>query len=203
MKIFTIVGGVNGAGKSSLTGVLKAERSDLGYIIDVDRIAFENQGDNLKAARIAISRINSFIKRGITFTQETTLSGHMVEKTISKAKDANYDIHLFYVGLSSSEESIRRIKNRVEKGGHNIPTEDVVRRFNHRFEDLIRILPYCDEVKFYDNENRFDNIAEYRNGEIIYKSDYRPAWLSELQEQLDQINNMVMDDGQEQNELDL
>lgn len=203
MKVYTIVGGVNGAGKSSLTGVLKAERNDLGQIIDVDRIAAENNGDNYRAARIAIAKMERFIKHGITFTQETTLSGHMVERTIIKAKNANYDIHLFYVGLSSAEESIRRIKNRVEKGGHDIPTEDVKRRFSHRFDDLIRVLPYCDEVKFYDNENRFDNIAEYRNGEIIFKSDYKPNWLTDLQEQLEQKDNMVMESDLELHELDL
>jgi len=195
MRVYTIVGGVNGAGKSSLAGVLRAERNDLGIIIDVDKIALENQGDNYKAARIAISKINYFIERGITFTQETTLSGHMVEHTIQKAKKADYDIHLFYVGLASAEESIRRIKNRVEKGGHNIPVEDVLRRYKNRFDDLVRILPYCDEVKFYDNENRFDNVAEYRNGEIILKSDYKPQWLNELQEQLNQNENLILDQG--------
>ena len=41
MKVYTVIGGVNGAGKSSLTGVLKAERSDLGRIIDVDKLASE------------------------------------------------------------------------------------------------------------------------------------------------------------------
>ena len=194
MRVYTVVGGVNGAGKSSLTGVLKAERNDLGYIIDVDKIAFENNRDNYKAARIAISKINNFLKHGITFTQETTLSGHMVERTIMKAKSFDYDIHLFYVGLSSAEESLKRIKNRVEKGGHDIPTEDVIRRYRTRFDTLIKILPFCDEVKFYDNENRFDNIAEYRNGEIIYKSDYKPLWLSELQEQLDDIDNLILDE---------
>lgn len=30
MKIYTIIGGVNGVGKSSLTGVLKDSRTDLG-----------------------------------------------------------------------------------------------------------------------------------------------------------------------------
>ena len=39
MKLYTIIGGVNGCGKSSLTGALKAERSDLGLIIDVDKLA--------------------------------------------------------------------------------------------------------------------------------------------------------------------
>jgi predicted ABC-type ATPase len=186
MKIYTIIGGVNGAGKSSLTGVLRAERSDLGYIIDVDKLAAKEGGDNLKAARIAIARIHRFIDDGITFSQETTLSGHMVERTIREAKDHDYLIHLFYVGLSSAEESIRRIQNRVEKGGHDIPTEDVIRRYSERFPSLARILPYCDEVKFYDNENQFCNVAEFRNGELTYKSDYKPQWITEFQEYLTQ-----------------
>ena len=37
MKTYTIVGGVNGVGKSSLTGVLKSRTTDLGVIVDVDR----------------------------------------------------------------------------------------------------------------------------------------------------------------------
>lgn len=41
MQIYTIIGGVNGCGKSSLTGALKAERSDLGLIIDVDKAALQ------------------------------------------------------------------------------------------------------------------------------------------------------------------
>ena len=37
MSIFTIIAGVNGVGKSSLTGLLKGERSDLGIIVDVEK----------------------------------------------------------------------------------------------------------------------------------------------------------------------
>jgi len=38
MKIYTIIGGVNGVGKSSFTGVLKSRTTDLGVIVDVDKI---------------------------------------------------------------------------------------------------------------------------------------------------------------------
>lgn len=39
MKTYTIIAGVNGAGKSSLTGVLRQEMNDLGVIVDVDKLA--------------------------------------------------------------------------------------------------------------------------------------------------------------------
>lgn len=40
MQVYTIIAGVNGAGKSSLTGALKAERNDLGQIIDEVSLAY-------------------------------------------------------------------------------------------------------------------------------------------------------------------
>ena len=44
MKIYTMIGGVNGVGKSSFTGVLKEWSTDLGTIVDVDRITAELGG---------------------------------------------------------------------------------------------------------------------------------------------------------------
>lgn len=180
MKIYTIIAGVNGAGKSSLTGALKAERNDLGQIIDVDKITASLGGRAIEGGKVAIHKINDCMERGISFTQETTLSGVRTEKTIQRAKEAGYYIRLYYIGISSAEESIKRIENRVAKGGHDIPSEDVHRRFTGRFESLVRVLPYCDEVALFDNENGFVEVAEYTNGELIFKGNYRPVWLLEL-----------------------
>ena len=89
-------------------------------------------------------------------------------------------ISLFYVGISSVEESIIRIANRVRKGGHNISTEDVLRRYKGRFEAFGHVLPYCDEITFYDNENGFVKVAELKNSRFCYTNGYRPKWLLEL-----------------------
>ena len=180
MKIYTIIGGVNGCGKSSLTGALKAERRDLGVIIDVDKLAAELGGDNLEAGRAAIKKIDDCLSRGISFTQETTLAGRKTEQTIKRARDLGYTIRLYYIGLNSANECLKRIENRVAKGGHDIPAEDVTRRFKGRFASLLRILPYCDEVTLFDNDHGFIEVAEYVNGELLPKGDYRPAWLREL-----------------------
>ena len=184
MKIYTIIGGVNGVGKSSLSGVLSAESSELGVIIDTDKITAENGGDRIKGGKIAIERINNCLEKGINFTQETTLSGVRTLKTIQKARELNYFIRLYYVGISSSDESISRIANRVSKGGHNIPPEDVKRRYAKRFDDLIKILPYCNEAVFFDNENGFIEKAEYRNGTLITKGEKIPEWIKELEQKL-------------------
>ena len=185
MKTYTIIGGVNGVGKSSFTGLLKEQRSDLGIIIDVDRITAELGGNALAGGKAALKKIQDCMDKGISFTQETTLSGRRTEATARQVKDMGYRVRLFYIGLDSAEESLSRIENRVKRGGHDIPRDDVIRRFSGRWEAVAKVLPYCDEADFYDNDNGFVLVAEYRNGELRTIGTRRPAWLIELQEYLD------------------
>lgn len=184
MKIYTIIGGVNGVGKSSFTGVLKSRTTDLGIIVDVDKITAQVGGGTLEGGKAAIRIMEDCIARGVSFTQETTLSGYRIEKTAKRLKEEGYYIRLYYVGLDTAEESKRRIANRVARGGHNINTEDVDRRFAGRWEAVKKILPYCDEAVFYDNDNGFVQVATYRNGELILEGEYRPNWIVELSEGL-------------------
>lgn len=184
MKLYTIIGGVNGCGKSSLTGALKAERSDLGLLIDVDKLAAQ-LGSPVEGGKAAVRKIDECLEKGISFTQETTLSGARTERTIRRAKERGYTIRLYYIGLDTMEESLGRIANRVAKGGHDIPKADVERRFSTRFADVLRVLPYCDEARFFDNDNGFVEVAEYRNGELIPRVSNPPRWLLELMGRVD------------------
>ncbi|MCD7845992.1 MAG: hypothetical protein LUG57_09140 [Oscillospiraceae bacterium] len=180
MKTYTIVGGVNGTGKSSLTGSLKAQTRDLGAIIDIDKITAEAGASPLAGGRLALGRIWSCLERGVCFTQESTLSGHFVAKTAREAVERGYYVRLYYVGLDSVEESVSRIANRVARGGHDIDADIVRRRFAARWPSLAAVLPYCNEALFFDNDNGFVEVAEYRNGELLPKGDRRPQWLREL-----------------------
>ena len=167
MNQYTIIAGVNGTGKSSLRGVLEGQGVNLGHIIDPDQIAKKHQMDTIKAGRQALAEIDGCLRRNSSFTQETTLSGHRIEKNLQQARRQGYYIVLYYIGLSSAQESLLRIENRVRKGGHDIPSDK-------------RVFPYCDEVIFYDNENGFVKVAEYKNSQLNFYGDYRPDWLEDF-----------------------
>ena len=184
MRTYTIIGGVNGVGKSSFTGILKEQRSDLGILIDVDKITAELGGNALAGGKAALKKIRDCIDRGISFTQETTLSGRHTESTARELVEKGYRVRLYYIGLDSAEESVSRIANRVKRGGHDIPTQDVERRFAGRWEAVAKVLPYCEEAEFYDNDNGFVMVAEYRNGELRTVGSVVPGWLRELREYL-------------------
>lgn len=184
MKMYTIVGGVNGVGKSSFTGVLKERTTDLGVIIDVDKMTAELGGNILSGGRAALKKIRECIDKKVSFTQETTLSGYKTEATAKEVKELGYHVRMFYVGLDTVEESLQRIENRVKRGGHDIPRDDVTRRFDGRWDAVAKVLPYCDEAEFYDNDNGFVKVAEYRNGEFRRIGTNTCTWVDDLGEYL-------------------
>ena len=47
---------------------------------------------------------------------------------------------------------------------------------------LERVLPLCDEVVFYDNENGFVKVAEIKNNTFYYTNGYRPDWIMEVEQ---------------------
>ena len=179
-----LVAGLDGTGKSSLRGVLEGQNVLLGHIIDADVIAKENNFDNIKAGKKAIEEIDYCLDNNISFTQETTLAGHRTVRTIKQARKQGYYVTMYYVGLNSMEESINRIANRVRKGGHSIPSDDVKRRFDRRIKSLGSVLPLCDEVIFYDNENGFVKVAEIKNNKFQYSNGYKPQWIVDYKESL-------------------
>lgn len=94
MKELIIIAGVNGTGKSSFLGILKSQ----------GLINFCSEKE-----------IDGCIERGESVTQETTLSGHRIKRTVTTAKEKGYKITLYYIGLNTKYESIFRIENRVKR----------------------------------------------------------------------------------------
>lgn len=181
MKYYTIIAGVNGVGKSTMTGLLTTQLHNMGIILDADIISRnQRQGSIISSGKAVLKKIDECLEKRICFTQETTLAGHSILKTVQRASSLDYLIRLYYVGVGSVEESLKRIKNRVEKGGHNVPEMDVRRRYENRFTSLLNVLPYCNQAFFFDNENGFVQVAQYSNGNLICQGDYQPQWVKEL-----------------------
>jgi len=185
-KVYTIIGGVNGSGKSSFTGARKEDSGNWGVIVDVDKITALNKVDPLEGGKIALRILSDCLKDGASFTQETTLAGYKTEHTAIKAKELGYFVRLYYIGLDTPEDCLKRIANRVSRGGHDIGEEDVRRRFAKRLNSVKKILPHCDEARFFDNDNGFVEVAEYINGILVFKEEPHPSWILELSEYLKQ-----------------
>lgn len=183
-KVLYIFAGVNGAGKSTLynSGNLD-DNIKYSTRINTDEIVrkigdWKNNSDQIKAAKIAINLRNDCLKDGKSFNEETTLTGKTILKTIDKAKELGYELQLFYVGVNNPEIAKERIRNRVEKGGHNIADEIVEKRYYESLKNLKQMITKFDEVYLYDNSIKYKHIFSFINNKILYK-DKNVNWSKE------------------------
>jgi predicted ABC-type ATPase len=158
-----VLAGTNGAGKSSIAGVMflqagvdyfnpdQAARAILAgnprlTQTDANSAAW-HQGRRLLERAIA--------ERG-TFAFETTLGGNTITALLERALGAGLAVRVWYVGLNGPELHIARVRARVARGGHDIPTEQVRARYDASRLNLIRLLPKLTELRVYDNSAEAD-----------------------------------------------
>jgi len=134
-----IVSGANGVGKTTFA---KPYVKNLGYkFLNADEIAkkIEQQGlENamIKAGRIFFAELNKSINEKENIVIETTLSGSYINKIANKSKKLGYQIKLIYIFIDSEELCVERVRSRVLKGGHNVPEEDIRRRFQRSLNNF-------------------------------------------------------------------
>ena len=174
-KVLYIFAGVNGAGKSTLYNSENLD-NEIKYStrINTDEIVrkigdWKNNSDQIKAAKIAINLRNDCLQYEKSFNEETTLTGKTILKTIDKAKELGYELQLFYIGVNNPEIAKERIRNRVEKGGHNIADEIVEKRYYESLKNLKQVITKFDEVYLYDNSIKYKHIFSFINNKILYK----------------------------------
>lgn len=152
--ICTIIAGPNGAGKSTIYGLIDLP----GEFINADDIARELNPDqpasaSLPAGREVLRILDEKFLAKASFCYETTLSSHQAIRVIQKARLAGYHTQLLFVALASADLHVQRVRDRVMKGGHDIPEDTIRRRYDVSFENLTKAVPLCDEVAIFDNSS--------------------------------------------------
>ncbi|MGP1613387.1 MAG: zeta toxin family protein [Catonella sp.] len=193
-KIYTLFAGVNGAGKTSIYSATNFYENK--NRVNPDEILvsiggdWRNEKDQIRAGREAVRRINSFIEQGISFNQETTLTGQAILRNIQKAKEQGFSIELYYIGLNSPELAVERVKGRVSEGGHGIPEETIKRRYKASLDMLTKVVPLCDMVVIYDNSKDLDKIAKYNDGNWTLYNE-KCQWFNRAMPEIQKATNRV------------
>ena len=73
---------------------------------------------------------------------------------VRKAQARGYQVRLVFFWLESSELAIQRVAERVSKGGHNIPSDVIHRRYKAGISNLFNLfMKEVDLWTIYDNSN--------------------------------------------------
>jgi predicted ABC-type ATPase len=152
-----IIAGPNGSGKTTFASKFLPEYVRCPNFINADLIAkglapFGPRSAAIKAGKLVLQQIHDFSKRGLDFAFETTLSGKTYLNLFRRLRAKGYALHLFFLWIPSSELALSRIKDRVAEGGHDVPPQDVKRRFARGLRNFfILYRPLLNSWMLFDN----------------------------------------------------
>jgi predicted ABC-type ATPase len=163
-KTVYLVGGSNGSGKT--TFAKEFIKSIEITFLNADEIAKEfdpndKEGGKLEAGRVFFNRLDNLIKKDTPFVIESTLSGLYLKKIIEKLHLKKYKVVLLYIYLDTPELAIDRVKIRVKEGGHNVPDDDIRRRYHRSKRNFWNVYKnLVDEWQiFYNGEDNAIQVA--------------------------------------------
>jgi predicted ABC-type ATPase len=151
-----VIAGPNGAGKTTFASEFLPGFVQCREFLNADLIAaglspFAPETQNVRAGRLLLERIRELAEERADFGFETTLSGRTYVKLLGDMKASGYRVVLFFLWLPSAEMAVARVENRVRQGGHNVPAEDVRRRYGTGVRNLFRLYrPLLDGWWLYD-----------------------------------------------------
>lgn len=208
--------GPNGSGKSSVANLLKittvvpgderytgsitydkASEKTLLPLVNPDEIAKAVRAgspnlDKDARDRIAFDRANKI--RGmladakIDFGFETVGSHHSKAEFLERLKQEGYYVAVLFISTEDARINVRRVKHRQLTGGHDVPTDKVVNRYQRTMRLLPRYFNVADFMAVYDNSEdhtKTDGIGPKlllvkRDGNaIVTENGHDSAWLKE------------------------
>ncbi|MDJ1480587.1 zeta toxin family protein [Cytophagaceae bacterium YF14B1] len=196
-----IIAGPNGAGKSVLSKWLVNKNID---VFDGDLLQKElslkykaipwEQVQHL-AAREFEKRWSNALEKREDFAYETNFTfPNSIDLPLTFQKHG-YEINMFYLGIGSIAESIRRVALRVEKGGHDVDTGSIELNFTGGITHVHQHFDKFDRFLFIDNSiistPRIVLYAEL--GKIKSKSPTLPRWMTTYFARLLSIEKTVLE----------
>ncbi len=160
IKTIEIVAGPNGSGKTTFASVYLLGDQGRTFYLNPDRIAagiapLDLEKASFHAGRVLITEIKTMIAQGESFTFESTLSGKTWLSILKKSIAQGYQVTTYFLYLDSIKKNIERIKMRVLRGGHSIPSDAVHRRHPRCFSNFWQLYrPLCTDWYIFDNSGK-------------------------------------------------
>jgi predicted ABC-type ATPase len=129
-----VLAGPNGAGKSTVAPILIRDTLGIHDFVNADDIArglcaYRPESVAIAAGRLMLARLKELASKRVDFAFETTLASKMFAPWISELLDDGYEFHLYFVLLPSADIAVKRVRERISRGGHSVPEETIRCRY--------------------------------------------------------------------------
>jgi predicted ABC-type ATPase len=154
--------------------------------IDIEDIRITNNCFNIPLRNSYLSSILAeylrhcyLNSREQLFSYETVFSHSQKVKFLKTAKDCKWRIYLYFVSTENTDINHRRVRERVLKGGHDVPHDKIIKRYTKSLDNLFPALQYCRRVYIFDNSTHMELIDEKmpNNSLVVYNEDAIPLWV--------------------------
>lgn len=143
------------------------------------KLSFFNVEINAYFASVAADFIrHKLLERSTSFTFETVMSFTDKVDLLRKAQAKGYRTYLYYVATEDPTINISRVRYRVKMGGHSVPEDKIVSRYQRSLDLLIAATQFTNRAYIFDNSTHEHIwLAEVTDGHLLeMKTDQVPAW---------------------------
>lgn len=177
---FIVIAGPNGAGKSTTsTSILEPfniEAFDWDnefhlkwQTLDFDPVVMDGIRESVNAD------FQSHITKSFTalhsVAYETNFHSDYNFELAEQARNLGYRNSLYFLALSDPKIGIKRVAERVRKGGHHVSEPIVFERFKVGLEMLDKAMDFFDRIFIYDSAKKFRLQIVIENKKLTFKND--------------------------------
>lgn len=137
-----LIAGPNGAGKTTFAKKFLTADEGILHFVNADLIAsglspLHPELAARAAGRLLLAEVDRLTKEKEPFALESTLSGMTYVQRLKNIRKAGFLVEMVFLKLDSPELAIKRVAHRVKQGGHNVPPEDVRRRYKRGWINFV------------------------------------------------------------------
>lgn len=165
-----VIAGPNGAGKTTFAMEFLPRMAGCQNFINADLIARSLSPLNVDAAamearRLFLRQIQVHCSKKSDSAFETTLFGTAHVRLLRTMQSSGYSVRFYYLWIPSVALTLRRIAERVRRGGHDIPTAVARRRYRKSLKNFFALyMPMADYCAVFDNSSAAPRLVYERDG---------------------------------------
>jgi predicted ABC-type ATPase len=116
-----------------------------------------------------------------SFSFETVFSHPSKIDELRVAREKGFITYLYIIATDDPVINLRRVRNRVERGGHDVPEEKTVARYQRTMENIYTAFLLANRVYFFDNSvstktGTYQYFAEKRDDRLLIHGSTVPEW---------------------------